>query len=199
MMRETRARKEMTEEKKKKKKSIYIYYTYKTILQIQNGSCIAYMLLLSWLIIVRIIVISRMHRARRARKKKRECVRESVSVREKKEEMTMNDMTIRGRVCATRHVKFRGTSFVRQISVRADTSPFLRKLTRQLLINLSLMHCKGYSTRCIQKECARTHRVLCCVYFLINLESILIVLLITKCVVYDQERVHGFWHTLYGR
>lgn len=54
----------------------------------------------------------RMHRTRRARKKKKECVRESANVQERKGEITMNDM-IRGRVCATKHVKFHGMSIVR--------------------------------------------------------------------------------------
>lgn len=59
-------------------------------------------------------MISRMHRARRARKEKKECMRESANVRERKGGMTMNDiMTIGKRMCATRHVKFRRTSFVR--------------------------------------------------------------------------------------
>lgn len=56
-------------------------------------------------------MISRMHRVRRARNKTKECMRKSECAKEN--EMTMNDMTIRGRLCATRHVKFRETSFVR--------------------------------------------------------------------------------------
>lgn len=72
------------------------------------------MLLLSWL-------INRQdyrdfENARKARKGKKECMRESASVREKERTggMTMNEIDYKeGRVRDTRHVKFRGTSFVR--------------------------------------------------------------------------------------
>lgn len=57
-------------------------------------------------------MISRMHRARKARKGKKECAWEKARVCERETGgMTMNEIDYKGG--DTRHVKFRGTSFVR--------------------------------------------------------------------------------------
>lgn len=68
-------------------------------------------------------------------------------------------------------------------------------------INLSLMHCERYSTRrtaAVYRKDVPEYVAYSVAYtnFLINLESILIILLIKKYVVCDQERVRGFWYTL---
>lgn len=106
------------------------------------------MLLLSWLIIVRIIVISRMHRARRAWKEKRECVRESANIWEREKWRDnewcdyIGEKSVHDEACKVSRNVIRALDLgaSRYIAVSEEDN-------LAALINLSLMHCEGYLAR----------------------------------------------------